>query len=189
MPTDPRLRVPLAELWPDLGVPGLPVWIRGSGGGDALFLQNFGGDVVCVYPDDVDEGEAICGPHDVFLDLSRPMASDILARRVAMASGGWPNDNVRGGVCFQLFRRTTHKHGDWVCFVVCESPPIGEEGFWAEWNELSHLGSLADLNPADNTRLDWGNLGSPRVVDLVALGIVGRHLFAQSLAPKGDTNE
>ena len=35
------------------------------------------------------------------------------------------------------------------------------------------------LDPTDDTRLDWGPLGSPRVVDLVALGLVAQHLTAQ----------
>ena len=51
----------------------------------------------------------------------------------------------------------------------------GGKAWWLD--EMPALDAV-DLT-YDDTELDWGNLGSPRVVDLVALGIVALHLYAQ----------
>lgn len=167
--TDPRLRIPLSKLWSDIRVPGLPVVMVVNGELCGVGIVEFGGRVAWDWLDmelDTD------GADKCSLDLSRPGASDILARRVAAAVGAEP---IEAQWSAQRALYSDEEHHGWMCRGAKVFTPVPFGGWFV-------VPGLADLDPSDDTRLIWGKdgcLGTPRVVNLVALGIVGPHLFEQ----------
>lgn len=178
------LRIPLSKLWPDIRTVGLPVWHREQPGKqesdpylgflvpdsagyvawEAMFVRR--NDKPSSIPFDPDKG-MLC------LDLHRPGASDNLIRRVATACG-WngtflPRLRWMGdiwdliGPGFEVF--FTH------------DPAIRERREILPQRPGIVVPALADLDPTDDTSLDWGNHGNPRIVDLKAIGIVAPYLF------------
>ena len=179
---DERLRVPLSKLWPDIRVPGLPVVTDAGTSAIITYRASDGSYVQLAYYRD--DGFELPWSDEVFinglnLDLSRPGASDILARRVAHACGHgeahwtWAGNPSRGvGPAIEVGVWPEHRS-----YYIGEPSMLAEQ-YWHP-RPVAVVPELADLDKDDDSRLDWGPLGSPRVVDLVALGIVAQHLYGQ----------
>lgn len=156
-----RLRAPLNELWPDIRIAGIPV--HGDAGSGLLLSQT-------LWATDIsgDPTWRVYGVDDsLCLDLSQPAASDILARRVSMAAGKRVH-NLRDPQ-WSLQDRGVNFDGS----------PSGQDWHFYAGGHFHDAAVLADVDPTDDTRLDWGNLGGPRVVDLEALLLVAQYLSAQ----------
>ena len=160
---DPRLRIPLANLWPDVLVHGLPVTTEDGSQATFFALDHEGGPwAIGNWFDEYEDLYAMPATH---LDLSRQGASDALARRVARTEciencGPW-------WASWGFHGKDDHHPNHWGVWGF-------EEAIGVRWFD-SRDPIFAALDHTDDTRLDWG----PRIVDLVALGIVALHLAAQ----------
>lgn len=148
-----RLRAPLTTLWPDIQVPGLPMVLRGGRTPYVLAIHD-GGNIYGVDVEHSTLATAVFTHCDWDIDLSRPGAIDILARRVSTALG---------------------EDCDPTPYMWCDEEAC--EWYMSNGPMVAEL--LQDLDPSDESRLDWGNLGDPRVVDFEALLLVAQHLSAQ----------
>lgn len=177
--TDPRLRIPLAKLWPAIRVPGLPVW-RGRNAVLIDFAKAF------PPPDSV----VVCtdyGGHwniesnlpyldqwaacDVDVDLGRPGASDILARRVATAlKVDWCDWSPLWDGCVLELKRDGYP-----LMIVPDDNPDGYGDFGTAIC-LPEMESVRDI--PEGLSLDWPNLQGPGVRYLAALGMLAQHLYA-----------
>ena len=149
-----HLRPKLTDLWEDIRIEGLPVGCD-RGRGFAIGWHVSGEGWACITP--FLGGTLIS---EMYLDLTRPGASDLLARRVAQAAG-WNGEHT------PTWR---YLPGMGWMFVPIDC--------WdASWL-VDRNSYLLDLDPTCNDRFDWSNLGAPRKVDLAALSLVGQHLCA-----------
>lgn len=161
-----KLHIPLTELWDDIRVPGLPICSRNPRNNGVILAGVDKGTMFGCWPGDGAKGGTDALVDDYWhLDLSRPGASDILARRVCDAMSIPCSWGASWGYGKDSWRDT-----DWFAWS------FDDDSRSAGYYSARNLPALADLDPTDDTRLDWGNLGSPRVVDLAALGVVAQHL-------------
>jgi hypothetical protein len=147
-----NLRIPLAALWPDIRVPGLPVWHPDYGQGIILAHNRKEVTTVLVSSTGVRHKfrKGTAKIHRWYVDLSRPMASDVLARRL---------NKFR----YQGFRlEERYAAPAFICGIMYHS---------------SVIPTLADLDPTCQDGLDWDKLKAPRTVDLIALGLVSQHVY------------
>jgi hypothetical protein len=146
-------------------VPGLPIYWAGQVNREVVYLS------------DSTFHEAM------HIDLSRPGASDILARRVATACG--LNSSYGTGIHAVCSKGAGHQAdgqphpGPFFRLIAAYKTRL-----WSarRYGWAGHCAELSDIDPTDDARLDWSNLGAPRVVDLVALGVVAQHLYQQGRA-------
>ena len=175
---DSDLRVPLADLWDDIRVPGLPVYEPTHDIAGVLFEDAWGPVEWWAMGTRRDYClQAL--PDTLCLDLSRPGASDTLGRRVAAALDDRklcdPSDGVRW-----YSRGRTKASGKWALRTNYNEPRFTADGLRdGRYPAYVAVPTLSDIDPTDDSRIDWGPLGQPRRVDLVALGRVAVHLCAQ----------
>lgn len=175
--SDSRLRFPLNDLWEDIQVQGLPVLEVGNTQSGVVLTRlppgKQGGRVrVATASGNVEDWYTDC-----YLDLSRIGASDILVRKLARVMGLDPS--------WARWWRYSDQGPIWAIGVAEDKPahvwwgsrrPGADREKYTVLSGLKypqdHIGELGDLDFEDETRLDWGELGNPKIVDLAALGIL-----------------